>query len=211
MIEVIGLRKHVVSAVAACLVSLALCLTLTACATQNSGGVTNEQDEHSAVEKATVTTRTVTFPAAYFSGKTAEEIQAALEEAGYSNITANESGSYTVTMPIAKYNELVDSMHEAVVEQLNKMPNSEDWPSITAVDYDEQFSSVKITSSSSKLGLQESFAPLTAGLISCMYQQIAGQPVNCVVTMVDKSGAELSSATYPDVLDQEQRASITAN
>lgn len=191
--------------------SFALCLALTACATQNSGNVTSEQDEHSAVEKATVTTRTLTFPAAYFSDKTAEEVQAALQEKGCTDIKANENGSYTVTMPIAKYNELVDSTHAAVVEQFDGMPNSEDWPTITAVDYDDQFSTVKLTLSSSQVGLQEAFAPLAVGVVSCMYQQIAGQPVSCTVTMVDQGGAELSSSVYPDVLDEEQRASVIAN
>lgn len=193
------------------MVSFALCLALTACATQNSGNVTSEQDEHSAVEKATVTTRTLTFPAAYFSDKTAEEVQAALQEKGCTDIKANENGSYTVTMPIAKYNELVDSTHAAVAEQFDGMPNSEDWPTITAIDYDDQFSTVKLTLSSSQVGFQEAFAPFAVGVVSCMYQQIAGQPVSCTVSMVDPSGTELSSSVYPDVLDDEQRVSVIAN
>ncbi len=191
--------------------SFALCLALAGCATQNSGNVTSEQDERSAVEKATITTRTVTFPAAYFSDKAAEEVQATLKEKGCTEVTANEDGSYTVTMPIAKYNELVDSMHESVAEQFDGMPNSEDWPTITAIDYDDQFSTVKLTTSSSQIGLQEAFAPLAAGVVSCMYQQIAGQPVSCTVTMVDQGGTELSSSVYPDVLDEEQRSSVIAN
>jgi len=52
---------------------------------------------------------------------------------------------------------------------------------------------------------------LQAGLIACIYQQFAGQPVSCVVSIVDQSGAELASTTYPDALDQEQRDSLTAN
>lgn len=203
--------SRTVLAVAFAMVSFVLCLSLTACTTQNSGNVTSEQDEHSAVEKATVTTRTLTFPAAYFSDKTAEEVQAAMQEKGCTDVTANEDGSYTVTMPIGKYNELVDSTHEAVVEQFNSMPNSEDWPTITAVDYDDQFSTVKVTISSSQVSFQEAFAPLAVGVVSCMYQQIAGQPVSCTVSMVDQSGAELSSSVYPDVLDEDQRAAVIAN
>ena len=44
-----------------------------------------------------------------------------------------------------------------------------------------------------------------------MYQQFAGQPVGCVVSIVDQSGAELASTTYPDALDQDTRDSVTAN
>ena len=211
VMKIIGLKQRAIQIAAFAVASLILCLLLTACATQNSGDVTSKQDEHSAVEKATITTRTVTFPAAYFSDKTAEEVQANLQEKGCTNITANENGSYTVTMSIDKYNTLVDSMHESVANQLDEMPNSENWPTITSVEYDDQFSAVKLTLSSSKVGLQEAFAPLTAGVISCMYQQIAGQPVSCTVSMVDQSGAELSSSIYPDALDQDQRTAVVAN
>lgn len=52
----------------------ALCAGLAGCATQNSGNVTSEQDENSAVEKATITTRTVTFPALFFQDSAAEDV-----------------------------------------------------------------------------------------------------------------------------------------
>ena len=137
--------------------------------------------------------------------------QAKLQEQGYSDITANEDGSYTVTMSIDKYNDLVDSMHDTVANQLDGMPNSENWQTITAIQYDDQFSNVTLTTSSSQVGLREAFAPLQAGIISCMYQQIAGQPVKCTVSIVDESGAELSSSVYPDVLDSEQKDAVVAN
>ena len=89
--------------------------------------------------------------------------------------------------------------------------NSENWQTITAIQYDDQFSNVTLTTSSSQVGLREAFAPLQAGIISCMYQQIAGQPVKCTVSIVDESGAELSSSVYPDVLDSEQKDAVVAN
>ena len=118
----------------------ALCAGLAGCATQNSGNVTSEQDENSAVEKATIATRTVTFPALFFQDTAAEDVQANLQKWGCTDIVANEDGSYTATMPIDKYNELVDSWHDSTAKQLDEMPNSETWSTITAVDYDEQFS-----------------------------------------------------------------------
>ena len=138
-------------------------------------------------------------------------MQANLQEWGCTDIVANEDGSYTATMPIDKYNELVDSWHDSTAKQLDEMPNSETWSTITAVDYDERFSKVTLTTSNSQVGLSEAFAPLQVGLIACIYQQFAGQPVSCVVSIVDQSGAELASTTYPDALDQDQRDSLTAN
>lgn len=191
--------------------SCALCAGLAGCATQNSGNVTSDQDENSAVEKATITTRTVTFPAMFFKDTAADDVQAKLQEQGCTDIVANEDGSYTATMPIDKYNDLVDSWHDSTAKQLDEMPNSDSWSTITAVDYDDQFSKVTLTTSSSQVGLKEAFAPLQVGLVACMYQQFAGQPVSCVVSIVDQSGAELSSVTYPDALDEDQRDSVAVN
>lgn len=202
-------RAGAIAATAA--VSCVLCATLAGCATQNSGNVTSDQDENSAVEAATITTRTVTFPAAYFADQTEDEVRQRLQDLGCTDIVANESGSYTATMPLDKYNALVDSWHESAAKQFDEMPNSEQWSTITAVDYDDQFSKVTLTTSNSQVGLKETFAPLQVGLVACMYQQFAGQPVSCVVSIVDQSGAELSSSTYPDVLNQDQRDSIVAN
>ena len=190
--------KSAGAVIAIAVVMCALCAGLAGCATQNSGNVTSEQDENSAVEKATIATRTVTFPATFFQDTAAEDVQANLQKWGCTDIVANEDGSYTATMPIDKYNELVDSWHDSTAKQLDEMPNSETW-------------STTLTTSNSQVGLSEAFAPLQAGLIACMYQQFAGQPVSCVVSIVDQSGAELASTTYPDALDQDTRDSVTAN
>lgn len=61
-----NLKNRVGAIVATVAISCALCVMLAGCATDNSGNVTSDQDEYSAVEKATITTRTVTFPAALF-------------------------------------------------------------------------------------------------------------------------------------------------
>lgn len=203
--------KTICGGIAATAAACALCATMVGCATENSGNVTSKQDDYSSVEQATIATRTVTFSALFFQDQASEDVQASLQEQGYSDVVANEDGSYTVTMTVDKYNDLVDSMHSSVIEQLDGIPNSEDWPTITAITYDEQFSNVTLTTSSSEIGLQEAFVPLQVGLVSCMYQQIAGQPVKCVVNIVDGSGAELSSSVYPDALDEAQRDSVTAN
>lgn len=204
--------KNRVGAIAATVaISCALCVMLAGCATENSGNVTSDQDEHSAAEKATITTRTVTFPAALFKDESSEDVQSSLQEKGCTDIIANDDGSYTATMPIDAYNSFVDSWHQNVVDALDGMPNSEDWPTITAIDYDDQFSNVTLTISSSEIGLKEAFAPLQVGVIACMYQQFAGQPVSCVVSIVDQSGAELGSATYPDALDEDRSDAVSAN
>lgn len=206
-----SLKNRAGAVVATAVVSCALCVMLAGCATENSGNVTSDQDEYSAVEESTIATRTVTFPAAFFEDESPEDVQSTLQEQGCTDIVVNDDGSYTATMLLDAYNRIVDSWHENVVDHLDGMPNSEDWPTITAIDYDDQFSNVTLTISSSQIGLNEAFAPLQVGIVACMYQQFAGQPVNCVVSIVDQSGAELSSVTYPDALEEDQPDAASAN
>lgn len=179
---------------------LAMCgvITLGGCATANSGSTTSETDENSAVKEATITTRSVTFPAAYFQEKTEEEARAALESNGANDVVVNEDGSYTVTMSIDTYNELVDALHQSTKELLDGIPNSEDYPSITSVEYDNTFSAVTLISSVQELGFSEMFVGWAAGLSSNMYQQISGQPVNCTVTVLGPDGSAIQSGVYPD-------------
>ena len=72
--------KSAGAVIAIAMVMCALCIDLVGCATQHSGNVTSEQDETSAVEKATIATRTVTFPALFFQDTVAEDVQANLQE-----------------------------------------------------------------------------------------------------------------------------------
>lgn len=72
--------KSAGAVIAIAMVMCALCVGLVGCATQNSGNVASEQDENSAVEKATIATRTVTFPALFFQDTVAEDVQANLQE-----------------------------------------------------------------------------------------------------------------------------------
>lgn len=168
------------------------------CATQNSGTTTTATDEHSAIEDATVATRTITFPEIYFGESTEDEAKATLADLGCTEIIANENGSYTATMPIDEYNAFVDALYDGTKEALDSIPNSDDYPSITEIEYDETFSTITMTSSASQLGLSEMFVNWTAGLCGCMYQQIAGQDVSCAVTVVDQDGSVIQGGMYPD-------------
>ena len=195
-------------------VAASLCLAsalLTGCATPNAGNVTSATDNASAVQAATITTRTVSFPKIYFGDISEEEAKAKLTEAGCTDIVANEGGGYTATMPISKYNELVDAMHASVGETLNAIPGSEDYPSISSIEFEEQFSSVTMHASKSSLGFTEMFVSWVAAFPACMYQQIAGQPVSCTVTVLDPNGIEIQGATYPDAWSQDTRDSVTVN
>lgn len=194
------------SARAVILIAL-LPLALTGCATENSGSVTSSQDELSAVEEATVATRTVTFPAVYFEGKSAEEVASTLEARGCVDVSAGQDGSYTATMPLDVYNEMVDSLHESVSASLDEIVTQGNFPNIVSIEHNDDFSEISIACSSEQLGLADAFAPLSAGLTANMFQQIAGHEVASHVVVISPSGAVLADAVYPDALDKSDSAS----
>lgn len=198
-----------ISGKSVCAVAMAVVLSagLSGCATENSGSVTSSEDELSAVEEATVTTRTVTFPAMYFEGKSAEEAISALEARGCFDVTAGEDGSYTATMPLDVYNEMVDALHESVSAGLDEIVTQGNFPNIASIEHNDDFSEISIGCSSEQLGLADAFASVTAGLAANMFQQIAGHEVASHVVVTSPSGAVLADAVYPDALDDEGAAS----
>ena len=101
-------------------------------------------------------------------------------------------------MTIDKYNEMVDAMHANVKESLDGIPKSEEYPSISAIEYDDTFSKITLTATTDSLGLSEMFVGWAVGLPSNMYQQLSGQSVNCQVMVLGPDGAEIQSGTYPD-------------
>lgn len=197
-----------ITGVAAVALSIVICLT--GCATANSGTTTSASDTNSAVQGGTITTRTVTFPKIYFQDKSTDEITSGLESLGCTDVTPNDDGSYTATMPLDKYNEFVDKMHTQVKSTLDAMPNSDSFPNISSITYDEQFSNITINLSVNQLGLQDMFDGYGSALVAIMYQQIAGQPVKCNVTVVGSDGSTLASNVYPDDM-QKTSATSTAS
>ncbi|MCI1666390.1 MAG: hypothetical protein LKI25_08560 [Atopobiaceae bacterium] len=193
-------KKPLVAGIAS--VIIASSLLIGGCATSNSGDTTSASDTNSAVEDSTLTTRTVTFPKIYFQNEDADKVTSELENAGCTDITANEDGSYTVTMSIDRYNQLVDTTHDKVAEQIDAMPGSESYPNVTSITYDDQYANITMNLSVTTLGYQDMFDAYGPGLVACMYQQIAGQPVACNVTLLDPDGNSLGSVTLPTSTDE---------
>jgi hypothetical protein len=196
--------------IAVCVFACALMACLACgCATKNSGTTTAQTDDNSAVEQATLTTRTVTFPKVYFNDADQDQATQTLEGLGATDIVANDDGSYTATLPIDKYNALVDTLHEGVAGNFDAMPGSDSWKDVTAVDYADDFSQVTFTLSTSSLGLQDMYLSYAGGIYGCMYQQIAGFPVNTEVVILAADGSQLSDTSYPEAWEKASDQSNT--
>lgn len=196
-------KSSKVSSIVAALAAAALVFLIAGCTSttplsEHAGTMTKDTDKYSAIDKATATSRTITFPKIYFGNSSTDDAVSSLQNGGCTDVKANDDGSITATMPIDKYNELVDKVYDGVKQQLDGMPADSSYNgTISSVTYDDTMGNITVTLTGEKMGLTTMFVPYVVGTEVCMYQEIAGLPVNCVVKTMSASGSELATTTLP--------------
>ena len=142
--------------------------------------------------------KTVTFPSLYFEqiGET-DDSAAYLEDAGYTDVTEGEDGSYTATMTADEYSRLVEDAYATATSIINGIPDDPAYPDAVAVDYDEPFATVTVTFDTDVAAAEDALAAYAAGEAATVYQQIAGLPIGCDVILVGSDGSELSETMFP--------------
>lgn len=114
--------------------------------------------------------------------------------------TLNEDGSVTYIMTEAKHDELMQGLRERIDEGLNDLVGSEEYPSITAIDSSEDYTSFTVSISADTVGLQESFLVMAFYMYGGMYNTFNGTPAeNISVTFVDPSGNIIQTANSADI------------
>ena len=143
---------------------------------------------------------TVTLPAEYVGEQTQEDLDSAAAEIGY-KVTLNEDGSATYTMTKAQHKELLASLATSMQNALSEMAGSEDYPNITDVSANNDFTSFTITTQNEEIDMAESFAVLAMYMYGGMYGCFNGKsPDNIHVDYVNAdSGKVISSADSKDL------------
>lgn len=114
--------------------------------------------------------------------------------------TLNEDGSVTYIMTEAKHNELMQGLRERIDEGLNDLVGSEEYPSITAIDSSEDYTSFTVSVSTDTVGLQESFLVMAFYMYGGMYNTFNGTPAeNISVAFIDPSGSIIQTANSADM------------
>lgn len=186
-----------------CLVIAGMIALVTSGCMSNGAGETTMSPKSTASSAASVVVatsqdHTVTFPALYFDlTNTAKDPEKTLREAGYTDITSSDDGSWTATVPSEDYDPLVNDVYELVKDFIGKIADDEEYPNATAVDYDEQLATVTVSFSTSDISPQEELLPKMVGNAVCMYQQIAGLPVGCDVILVGPDGTAIEESVFP--------------
>ncbi|MCR5802019.1 MAG: hypothetical protein K6G57_06800 [Lachnospiraceae bacterium] len=147
---------------------------------------------------------TLTIPKDFIGDDmTQEKLDESAREKGYKSATLNSDGSVTYVMTKAQHKEMVDGIKDSINETLAEMVESEEYPNITDVTANDDFTSFTITTKNTEPDFSESFA--VVGLYMCggMYATFNGVKVdNIHVDYVNAdSGEIISSANSKDMAD----------
>lgn len=125
---------------------------------------------------------TMTIPADYVDtlGITEDSLKKAKEDEGIREAKFNEDGSVTYVMTKKKHQEMMDGIKESIDSSLQDMVGSEDYPNITAVDHNDDYTVFTVTTKSTDLSLSESFMVMALYMDGGLYNIYAGTPVDNV-------------------------------
>ena len=140
---------------------------------------------------------TITYSGWMFEILDEDELRESFEEKGCTDISKNEDGSLTLTIPGDRYEEYVADLRQGMQDIFDKLADAESYPNIASVESDEDYSEVTITLKTDEKTLMDALAPIAIGATANMYQQTCDLPVSCHIVTVGQSGAQLGEVTYP--------------
>ena len=157
---------------------------------------------------------TLTLPASYVDeGTTQESLDEECEGSGWESATLNEDGSVTCVMTLAQHEELMDSIVDEIQTALDEMVGSEDYPSITAIDHDDNFTEFTVSMDADELSMTDSIASLGLMIYGGMYHVFNGtsdQAENIHIQYINADTGEVldetSAADMADSLNALQDA-----
>lgn len=143
---------------------------------------------------------TITIPSDYMEGATQEDLDAKASEIGY-KVTLNDDGSATYVMTKKQHKDMMDGISDSIKSSLNEMVGSEDYPNVTGISANDDFTVFTITTRNTEPDMNESFAVMALYMYGGMYHIFNGTTVdNIHVDYVNAdSGEIISSADSKDM------------
>ena len=199
----------------ASVISVLLCASLVACGTPApaSSSVPSSSSVASSAASASDTTLSdldslgdievdknlfdveITVPADFVGETTQEELDAKAKESDIHSITLNEDGSATYVMSKAQHKKVLEELSASINETLAEMSTSGDFPTITNVSANDDFTNFTVTVSADELGLAESMSVIGLYMYGGLYGIFSGQtPDNIHVDFVNADSGEVISS-----------------
>lgn len=186
------------------LLVLTMSVSLAACGgSEKTTGDSSEGNENIEVDENLLTVE-ITMPAEYVEETTQEELDEAVKESGFKSATLNEDGSATYVMTKAKHKEFMKEMEKEYTEMIEEMVGSEEYPTFTDIEANEDFTSFTITTTSTELDFNESFSVLAFYMYGAMYNHFNGTPADNVhVDFVNADSGEIIGSSDSKDLAEE--------
>ena len=93
----------------------------------------------------------ITVPAEFIDeGITQESLDTQVSASGYVSATLNDDGSVTYVMTKAAHNEMMNGIRETIQQSLSEMVGSEEFPSFTKVEANDDFTQFTIETTSTE-------------------------------------------------------------
>ena len=145
----------------------------------------------------------ITVPSEYVGEKTQEELTALAEENGYKSVTLNEDGSATYIMSKSQHKKMMDELKESFDTSLQEMLQSEEYPSITDIKHNDDYTDFTVTTSHTELDLAESFSTMVFYMYGGMYAAFNDSDVDNVhVSFINSvTGEIISEANSKDLAE----------
>lgn len=147
---------------------------------------------------------TLNIPSDFIGESTQEELDEKAEKIGY-KVTLNNDGSATYVMTKIQHKQLMQEITESINQSLSQMVESEEYPNITKITANHDFTSFTIVTKSEKLDLAEAFSTIGFYMYGGLYHIFNGSSVdNIHVEFVNAdSGKIISSSDSKDANNTE--------
>lgn len=144
----------------------------------------------------------LTIPADYIEEDvTQESLDADAAESNFKSATLNADGSVTYIMSKDQHSKMMDEMKANIDASLAEYIGSEDTPTITAIEPNDDYTDFKVTLSTDTVGLSESFSALAFMIFGAMYNVFNGTETEDIsVSFISQATGEvLNTSNFADI------------
>ena len=142
---------------------------------------------------------TLTIPKDFVGETTQEKLDESVKERGYKSATLNSDGSVTYVMTKAQHEEMLTGIRESIDQSLSEMVGSSDYPNITNVEHNDNYTSFTITTTNAEPDMSESFSVMALYMYGGMYGIFSGEEVDNVhVDFKNADSGEIISSAHSE-------------
>lgn len=138
---------------------------------------------------------TLTIPSDYVGEASQDELDKQAQEYGY-KVVLNDDGSATYTMTKSQHKKMLSDLTENINSSLSEMVGSKEYPNITDISANKDFTSFTVTTKSTELDMGESFSVISLYMYGGMYNVFSGDEVdNIHVDFINADTGELITSS----------------